>query len=1044
MSITSVAIKRPLLITVIFFTLILFGFISYRTLNYNLLPKFEANVISVATVYPGASSDEVQSSVTKPIEEAVSAIEGVDVISSASREGISAVTVTLKSGFSSTVAQNDAERKINQIKKTLPDQVEDPVVSRFSTDDFPILKLSITSKIPQTELYDFIDLQVKPLITNVAGVSQVSIIGGNEREIEIYLDNDKLSAYNISATQVNMIVAGNGISYPAGNISSMENRFSVRLDAKIKKVEDLRNLIIRENVDGSRVLLKDIATVTDAQTEPTTLNRINGVPAIGIQVFKQSDANAVAVSQGVKEKLKVIKETYKSKDFNYEIATDQSVYTLASADAVMHDLYLAVFIVGLVMILFLHSVRSSLFVMVAIPSAMIPTFILMWAFGFSLNLMTLMALSLVVGILVDDSIVVLENIYRHMEMGKDKRTASLEGRDEIGFTAMAITLVDVVVFLPLALAGGLIGNILKEFSLVIVFSTLMSLFVSFTLTPLLASRWGKIEVLTKDTFWGRLNLAFEHAIDAVKEFYGTVLVWSLGHKRWIIITVIVLFVGTIGGLGMGGFIGGSFVGNADRGELIVQIDMAAETPLNQTNQTVQKVEQMIRKHPEVVRIFSNVGTQSGQTAANASSANSNLAEVSVVLVDKQDRSFSSDQFGQMLRDELSVIPGIKITVQPVSITGNSNTPIMIAVKGTDMDSLIKAANIVKEVVIKTPGTDYVQFSTKNPKTEVAINLDRDKMSKLGVSIGDIGQSVQIAFQGNNNTKYKDKGEEYGINIIMDKTDKTTIESVRKMNIRNSRGAIVQLGDIANVTEAVGQSVLERTDRMNSVKVLSAAVGRPTGTIVEDIQAGIAKVKLPEGIILDYQGDAKNQKDSFASLGMALVIGILLIYLIMVALYESVVYPFVVLFSIPVALIGSILALALTMNPVTIFAILGLIMLLGLVSKNAILIVDFTNHLKEKGMPVREALIEAGKERLRPILMTTLAMIFGMLPIALASGAGAETKNGMAWVIIGGLTSSMIFTLVLVPSVYLIIDGWKDKVNKLFAKKSTEIKQVDVH
>jgi len=1036
MSITSVAIKRPLLITVIFVTLILFGFISYRTLNYNLLPKFEANVISVATVYPGASSEEVQSSVTKPIEEAVSAIEGVDVISSASREGISAVTVTLKSGFSSTLAQNDAERKINQIKKTLPDQVEDPVVSRFSTDDFPILKFSITSKIPQTELYDFIDLQVKPLITNVAGVSQVSIIGGNEREIEVYLDNDKLNAYNISATQVNMIVAGNGISYPAGNVTSMENRFSVRLDAKIRKVEDLRNLIIRENADGSRILLKDIATVTDAQTEATTLNRINGKPAIGIQVFKQSDANAVAVSQGVKEKLKAIKDMYASKDFNYEIATDQSVYTLASADAVMHDLYLAVFIVGMVMIIFLHSVRSSLFVMVAIPSAMIPTFILMWVFGFSLNLMTLMALSLVVGILVDDSIVVLENIYRHMEMGKDKRTASLEGRDEIGFTAMAITLVDVVVFLPLALAGGLIGNILKEFSLVIVFSTLMSLFVSFTLTPLLASRWGKIEVLSKDTFWGRLNLAFEHAIDSIKEFYGTVLTWSLGHKRYIIILVLAMFGATFAVVRLG-FIGGSFVGNADRGELIVQIDMASETPLNQTNQTVQQVEQMITKHPEVLKIFSNVGTQSGQTAANASSSNSNLAEVSVTLVDKKDRSFSTDEFGQQLRDELSVIPGIKITVQPVGITGNSQTPIIIAVKGTNMDSLIKAANILKEVVIKTPGTDYVQFSTKNPKTEVAINLNRDKMSKLGVSIGDIGQSVQLAFQGNNNTKYKDKGEEYGINIIMDKTDKTNIESVRKMNIRNSRGAIIQLGDIAEIKEVVGQSVLERTDRMNSVKVLSAAVGRPAGTIVEDIQAGIAKVKLPEGIVLDYQGDAKNQKDSFASLGLALMIGILLIYLIMVALYESVVYPFVVLFSIPVALIGSIFALALTMNPVTIFAILGLIMLLGLVSKNAILIVDFTNHLKEKGMPVREALIEAGKERLRPILMTTLAMIFGMLPIALASGAGAETKNGMAWVIIGGLTSSMIFTLVLVPSVYMIIDGWKDKVNSLFAKKSTE-------
>jgi HAE1 family hydrophobic/amphiphilic exporter-1 len=307
------------------------------------------------------------------------------------------------------------------------------------------------------------------------------------------------------------------------------------------------------------------------------------------------------------------------------------------------------------------------------------------------------------------------------------------------------------------------------------------------------------------------------------------------------------------------------------------------------------------------------------------------------------------------------------------------------------------------------------------------------MSKLGVGIPDIGQAVQLAFQGNNNAKYKEAGEEYGINIILDKTDKMNIESVRNLTIRNSRGAIIHLGDIAEVKEVIGQSVLERTDRLNSVKVTSAAVGRASGTIVQDIQNSLANVKLPEGITVDYQGDAKNQADAFGSLGLALLIGILLIYLIMVALYESIVYPFVVLFSIPVALIGAILALALTMNPLTIFSILGLIMLLGLVSKNAILIVDFTNHLKATGMPVREALIEAGKERLRPILMTTLAMVFGMLPIALSQGAGAETKSGMAWVIIGGLTSSLLFTLVLVPSVYLIIDGWKDRVNRLFKK-----------
>lgn len=1034
MSITEISIKRPLLITVIFVTLILFGFISYKSLNYNLLPKFEANVISVQTVYRGASSEEVQTSVTKPIEEAVSAIEGVDVITSTSQEGVSVITVTLKSGISSINAQRDAERKINQMKATLPDDVDDPVVNRFSTDDAPILKLSITSKMPQTELYDFIDQKVKPLLTNVSGVAQVAIIGGNEREIEVALDNDKLHAYNISATQVNQVIAGSGVSYPAGNVKTTENRFAIRLDAKIKQVSELRNLIIRENPDGSRVLLSDVATVTDASAESTLMNRINGKQAIGIQITKQTDANAVGVSNDVKKKLADIKTLFASKDFNYEIATDQSVYTLASANGVMHDLYLAVIIVALVMIMFLHSVRSSLFVLVAIPSAMIPTFILMWTFGFSLNLMTLMALSLVVGILVDDSIVVLENIYRHLEMGKSKRVAALEGRNEIGFTAMAITLVDVVVFLPLALTGGLIGNILKEFSLVIVFSTLMSLFVSFTLTPLLASRWGKVEVLNPKTLWGKLNINFERFINYLKESYGRILTWSLSHKRYIVSGVFVLLIGSCS-LIPAGFVGATFIGQSDRGEFVVQLDLAPSTPLYQTNQTVKKVEEILMKHKEVVKVFSNVGTQSGALTTSAS-ANSNLAEVSVTLVDKEKRKMSTDAFGQGIRDEVSKIPGVKVTILPASITGNTQNPIMIAVKGTDINDVVKAAAMVKAVVIKTAGTDYVQYSTKTAKTEISIDIDRDKLSDAGLSIPEVGQAVQLAFQGNTNTKYKDNGEEYDINIAFDKSDKQNIESVRDLTIKNSRGAIIRLDQFSDVHEIIGQSVLERTDRLNSIKITSAAVGRPSGTIVADIQKSMKNVKLPEGIILDYQGDAKNQGDAFSSLGLAMGIGILLVYLIMVALYESVVYPFVVLFSIPVAMIGAILALALTMNSLTIFAILGLIMLLGLVSKNAILIVDFANHLKSTGMSVKESLVEAGKERLRPIMMTTLAMVFGMMPIAIASGAGAEVKNGMAWVIIGGLISSMLLTLVLVPSMYMIIEGWRVRVNKFAARFKT--------
>ncbi len=1039
MSITELSIKRPLLITVIFVTLILFGWIAYKQLDYNLLPKFEANVVSVQTTYRGASSSEVENSVTKKVEEAVSAIEGVDRVSSTSMEGVSVVTIELKSNVNVTNAQRDAERKINEVKAQLPEDADDPVVRKFNTDELPVLRVSATSKLSEPELYDLVDKQVKPVLQNVPGVGQVALVGGNEREIQVQLDNDKLQAYGLSSAQVNTVIANSNTSYPAGAVETGASRYSLRLDAKTANVEAMRTLIVRENADGSRVLLRDVATVTDASTEPTTINRINGVPGIGIQITKQADANAVEVSAGVKEKFAALKNQFAAQGFDYQIAADQSVYTLASADAVMHDLFLAVFIVGAVMLLFLHSLRSSLFVLVAIPSAMIPTFILMWVFGFSLNLMTLMGLSLVVGILVDDSIVVLENIYRHMEMGKDKVRASLEGRNEIGFTALAITLVDVVVFVPLALAGGLIGNILREFSLVVVFSTLMSLFVSFTLTPLLASRWGKLEVLKNTSLWGRLNLGFEKIIDNLKEGYASILQWSLGHKRYVLGTVLLLLIGSIALL-PAGFIGTAFAGNGDRGEFVVKMELGSQTPLTQTNTVVRQAEALLLKHPEVDKVFTSVGTQSGSMSV---SSTANQAEIAVTLIDKKQRAISTENFTKQVREELSSLPGVKLNIQPAGLVGSAQAPIQIALKGTNQDSIWKAAQLLHEVVVKTPGTDYVEFSTKSPKTEIAIDIDREKASLKGLSVPEIGSAVQLAFRGNDAVKYKEGGEEYPINLTLNKSDRQDVSSVQNLTIRNSRGAIVRLDEVATVQETLGQSVLERTDRLNTIKVTSAAVGRPTGTIVSDIQAAMKTVSLPAGVTVDYMGDAKNQKEAFGSLGLALVLGILLVYLIMVALYESVVYPFVVLFSIPVALVGALLALALTMESLTIFAIVGLIMLMGLVAKNGILIVDFTNQLKAQGMGLTEALIEAGKERLRPILMTTISMIVGMLPIALASGAGAEVKNAMAWVIIGGLTSSLLLTLVLVPSMYMIVEKGKKMVMGWRGRKKERSVEVEM-
>ncbi|MFT4033061.1 MAG: efflux RND transporter permease subunit, partial [Siphonobacter sp.] len=1009
--------KRPLLVTTIFTVLILFGLISYQNLSYNLLPKFEANVISIATTYRGAAADEVETNVTKRIEDAISSLEGLDRITSTSQQGVSSVIVQLKNNADVNQAQQDAQRKIDQITSLLPDDVDRPIINKFSTDELPILRMGVTANLSPTQLYDLVNDDLKPQLSNSEGVGQVNIIGGNEREIQVNIDPAKLRAYGLSINQVAQAINNANTSYPAGQIETRQSQYSIRFDASVQSINRMRELVIARSTDGGEVKLKDVAEVVDGTAKVTAINHINAQPSIGVQIQKQTDANAVDVSKQVQAKIAELQNQYKSIGLKFNIASDQSIYTLASANAVVDDLVLAIIIVSVVMLLFLHSFRSSLFVLVALPSSMIPTFILMNLAGFSLNLMTLMALSLVVGILVDDSIVVLENINRHLEMGKDRKQAAIDGRAEIGFTALAITLVDVVVFVPLALTTGLIGNILREFALVVVFSTLMSLLVSFTLTPLLASRFGKVEILNPKSLWGKLNLGFEKLLDRVTDFYGRALKNVLGHKLILFLVVVVLFIGSIA-LVPAGFIGAAFMPQSDLGELNIQLELAPSASIQQTNAIVQRAERLILKHQEVTNIFSNVGYTS---TSFSSTSNSNLADINIKLIDKKARTTSTEDFGQIFKKEIAQIPGVKVSVSPASIVGSSQAPIMIAVKGTNLDDIRKAAAQVKAVTQSIPGTQDVKYSVKDPKTEITLDLDREKMAQYGISAADVGAALQTAFRGDDRSKFKQNGDEYDILVSFDQFDRTDAEDVSRLTFVNNQGRTFELSQFAKVKEQLGESVLERIDRLSSITINSQVVGRPVGTVGAEIQAKMANTKLPTGVSIEYLGQLEQQSDAFGSLGQALVLGILLVYFIMVALYESVVYPFVVLFSIPVALIGALLALALSMQSLTVFSIVGMIMLLGLVAKNAILIVDFANHLKTQGHDVIHALIEAGRERLRPILMTTLAMIFGMLPIALASGASAESKNGMAWVIIGGLTSSLILTLFVVPSVYLIVD-----------------------
>ncbi len=595
MSITEIAIKRPTLVVVVFSVLAILGITSYSLLNYDLIPKMNVPIVSVATVYPGASANEVESSVTKKIEDALSSMENVKNISSSSQEGVSSIVMELESNADINLALQDAQRKINAIQSQLPTGTKTPSINKFSTDDMPILKIGVTGKIEPTKLYQLVEDEIKPQLSKINGVGQISLVGGTEREIRININKSKLDAYKISISQVYSAIQTSNLEMPTGKVEGNLKQYTVRLLGKVNTLEKLGSVTVARTASGSIVKLSDVAEVIDGMADQTNMSRINGKTSIGIILLKQTDANTVDVCKQVKQQLTKLESQYAGQGVKFDVASDNSTYTLASANGVMEDLILAILLVAMVMFLFLHSLRNSFIVLISIPCSIISVFVAMYIFNFSLNLLTLMALSLVIGILVDDSIVVLENIYRHLEMGKSRKMAALDGRSEIGYTAIAITMVDIVVFLPLSLVTGMVGNMLREFALVIVFSTLMSLIVSFTVTPLLASRFSKIETLTRNTLIGRFALWFEATFKKVVLTYERILRWALGHRKTVYASVTVLIVLSFSLVGMG-LIGTAFSKNGDRGEFIIKVEGEPQNTLHQTSLLTQKIERILKKH----------------------------------------------------------------------------------------------------------------------------------------------------------------------------------------------------------------------------------------------------------------------------------------------------------------------------------------------------------------------------------------------------------------------------------------------------------------
>ncbi|AWH84123.1 acriflavin resistance protein [Flavobacterium album] len=1030
MKLAEISIKRPTLIIVLFIILTLGGLYSYSSLSYELIPKFEMNVVTISTVYPGASPGEVENTVTKKIEDAVASLELVKKVESKSYESLSLVMVTLEPEADADYSLNDAQRKINAIEKDLPEDADPPALVKFSLSDLPVITLGATSKMDEIDFYDLLDKKIEPLLARVPGVAQVTLVGGQEREIQVNLDEEKLKGYGLSIPQVQQAVLGSNLDFPTGSVKTRESSMLVRLAGKYRTVDEMRNLVVSSK-DGIQVRLGQIADVQDDQKEADKIARVDQKSAIALQITKQTEANAVQVSEDVRAIISTIEKNYAKEGLKLEIANDTSEFTLVAADAVIHDLFIAIFLVAFVMLFFLHSIRNALIVMVSIPASLIATFIGVYLLGYTLNLMSLLGLSLVVGILVDDAIVVLENIYRHMEMGKNRVRAAYDGTAEIGFTVSAITLVIIVVFLPIAMSTGLVSNIITQFCMVVVIATLLSLLSSFTLIPWLSSRFGKLEHIEGKNIFGKVILGFEKGLDRFTHWVTGILKWSLrgrGTKLATLGIVILLFFGSIALLGAG-FIGGEFFPKLDRGQFMVQLELPKDASLEQTNFMTQKAEKFLQDKKEVKSIISTVGQTSEGFAGVQSTAYK--SEITVTLIDQEQRADNSFVYAAKTKRDLEkILIGAKVKTVPVSIMGGADeAPIALTVTGTDLASAMDFAEKAAAELAKIKGSTGIKLTSESGSPEVNVQVDRDKMAALGLDLQTVGLTMQTAFNGNTDGKFRAGQYEYDINIRFGAYDRMNINDVRNLTFVNAMGQEVKLSQFATITEGSGPSLLERRDKSASVTVQAQTVGRPSGDVATEWEGVFSKMERPAGVDYVWGGDMEMQGEGFGTLGIALLAAILLVYLVMVALYDSFVYPFVVLFSVPLSFIGALVALALTNNTLNIFTILGIIMLIGLVCKNAILLVDFANHRKAEGETTKDALIQANHARLRPILMTTIAMVIGMIPIALAKGGAAQMNNGLAWVVIGGLISSLFLTLVIVPVVYSIFDSLIRRTSK---------------
>lgn len=1023
MFLTNLSLKRPVFATVVILALLAIGVSGFLGLGMNDMPETNIPYVAVTLTLRGASPDQMESKVTKPVEEAVGQLSGVKHISSTINEGLCTTSIEFADGVSADSAAQDVRSKINGIRASLPSDMDDPVIQKFDINAMPMLSLAVSGgNLSRRDMSDLVNNIIVPDLNTVSGVGSITTYGIQDREIEIKLDKEKLAAYNLTTDQVINSLKSDNIDSSSGDVSGSSRQISLRTYSAIKKVDDFNNILLATR-NGTEIRVRDVAQVADGFKDVSSLSYYDGQECAGIDIVKQSNTNTVTVADGLKKKVAEIQKTLPT-GVKLQVVSDNSTNIRTSVKNVEETLIEGCLLAVLVVFLFLRSAASTAITAISLPTSIISSFAFLKYLNFTINTMTLMALSLAIGLLIDDSIVVIENISRHLHIGKPPLEAAKDATKEISLAVMATTLCVVAVFLPMASMNGMLGSFFKEFGLTIVFSVLISLFVSFTLVPLLASRYARDEELRQPkTPIGRFLAWFNHLFDKLAKYYQVVLAVVLSNrKKTILITLILLGLS----LSLLTQMPVSFQPTQDKGQVSISADLDSGLTIDAAQQKARDMEKIVGTYPEVRHVYTTI-TNSSVT-------------LSIDLVDKSQRKQSSNQIAHNMRLALQQTPGLRLSVSGASSRSLSGgEEFSIHVKGNNFDELLDYSQKAKQILSTIPGAVDVGINYKAGKPETQMVVDRDKAADLGVSASTVSNTLATLFNGSVVGQYTSGNDRYDIRVRLQDDQRTNMDSVDGIYLSGSNNSMIPLDQLTKKVYTTSSSTIYRYDKSRDIQVEANCDGVTSGQLSDDFTKKLTKeLPFPNGVSSSAGGDQASMQDSLYGLLQAVILGILFLFLILAAQFESFIDPLAIMFSLPLAIIGALVALYISGSGLSMVGCIGIIFLLGLVTKNAILLVDFIKQGRAQGDSRREAILAAGLTRLRPILMTTLSMIFGMLPAVLATSTGSEMRQPMAIAIVGGLISSTLLTLLVVPVVYTILDDLKGKFRRQPIDQAAEL------